>query len=126
MDNKTILIVDDDREITELLSMFMKNQGYSAEVKFDAKSTKEWLAKNHPDLILLDIMLPDTTGIEFCRWLNSQESVKKVPVIHITGFLTDDVARKDSIVSGAKNLIYKPIDFDALKKITEMLLKNGT
>jgi DNA-binding response OmpR family regulator len=121
--NKTILIVDDDEEVAELIAVFIKNQGYDTVVKYDAASTKKWLSSGCPDLVLMDIMLPDTTGIEFSDWFNKQERFKGIPIIHITGFLKDDVAKMDSVISGASDFIIKPIDFMLLENKIKALLK---
>ena len=67
MKNKTVLIVDDDEEIQKLLSVFIKNLGYRAETRTNAIRAKEWLSSNRPILMLIDIMLPDARGIEFCQ-----------------------------------------------------------
>jgi len=65
--------------------------------------------------MLVDIMLPDVTGIEFCQWLNSQEDLKNIPVIHMS-VLTDEIAQEDSLLSGARDFIFKPFGFKILKK----------
>lgn len=122
MKNKTVLIVDDDEEIQKLLSVFMKKLGYRAETKINAIRAKEWLSSNRPILMLVDIMLPDATGIELCQWLNSQEDLKNIPVIHMSA-LTDEIAQEDSLLSGARDFIFKPFDFKILKKKIENLVK---
>jgi len=122
MKNKTVLIVDDDEEIQKLLSVFIKKLGYRAETRTNAMRAKEWLSSNRPILMLIDIMLPDATGIEFCQWLNSQEDLKNIPVIHMSA-LTDEIAQVDSLLSGARDFIFKPFDFKILKKKIENLVK---
>ncbi len=121
MKKKTILIVDDDEETQNVLSLFIENLGYQAELKEDATSTKKWLSSNKPDLVLLDIMLPDMTGIGLCKWINSQENIKNIPIIHTTAMI-DDVAQQDSMLSGARDFITKPIDFKVLEEKIKLLL----
>ncbi len=122
MENKTVLIVDDDEEIQKLLSVFIKKIGYRAETKINVIRAKEWLSSNRPILMLIDIMLPDATGIELCQWLNSQEDLKNIPVIHMSA-LTDEIAQEDSLLSGARDFVFKPFDFKILKKKIENLVK---
>lgn len=122
MENKTVLIVDDDEEIQKLLSVFIKKLGYQVETRINAIRAKEWLSSNRPILMLIDIMLPDATGIELCQWLNSQEDLKNIPVIHMSA-LTDEIAQEDSLLSGARDFISKPFDFKILKKKIENLVK---
>ena len=114
MNTKKVLIVDDDEEVAYLLSVFMEKIEFEFEVKNDGVSARKWLAENKPDLILLDVMLPDITGIEFCKWITSLENLKDVPIIHMTAFMADEIAREDSMLAGAKDFITKPIDFDEL------------
>ena len=121
---KTILIIEDDEGIQKLLVFYMKKLGYKAELKKDGTSAQEWLASNNPDLILMDIMLPDITGIELCRWVNSQENIQHIPVIHMTN-LTDDITQEDSMYAGARDFVIKPADksdFGILEKKIEILL----
>lgn len=125
MKRKTVLIVDDDEEIRETLSMFVENLGHQVKLKEDASSARKWLSSNQPDLMLIDIMLPDVTGIGLSRWITSQKNIKNTPIIHMTA-MADDIARGDSMLSGARDFITKPIDFTALKRKIKMLLdKNG-
>lgn len=122
MKNKTVLIVDDDEEIQKLLSVVIKKLGYRAETKTNATRAKEWLSSNRPILMLIDIMLPDATGIELCQWLNSQEDLKNIPVIHMSA-LTDEIAQEDSMLSGARDFIFKPFDLKILKEKIENIVK---
>jgi len=63
MEKKTILIVEDDEGIQQLLLFFVEKLGYQVELKGNGKSAQQWIFSNTPDLILMDIMLPDITGI---------------------------------------------------------------
>lgn len=122
---KTILIVDDNEGMRDVLSIFVKRLGYQAESKKDAISAQKWLSANQPSLMLIDIMLPDITGIELCRWISCQENIKNIPIIHITA-LADDITQEDSMFSGAKDFITKPIDLKILEKKIKTLLGEKT
>ena len=119
---KMVLVIDDDEDTRKLLSVLIKRLEYQIELKKDAMSAKKWLSSNKPDLILLDVMLPDITGIELCQWIGSQENLKKIPIIHITA-LTDETTQEDSMFSGARDFITKPIDFQKLERKIKTLLK---
>lgn len=121
---KTVLVVDDDDEVRELFSSFIEGLGYNVELKENATSAQNWLSSNRPDLILLDIMLPDMTGIELCKWINSQEHIKKTPIIHLTAALTDEIAQEDSMLAGARDFMTKPPDFELLEKKIRMFLND--
>ncbi|MCB4791439.1 MAG: response regulator [Elusimicrobia bacterium] len=122
MNKKSILIIDDDVFILELLLQSLESLGYEVVTKESGMSAQIWLSSNRPDLILLDIMLPEINGIEFCKWLNSQDNFKNIPVIHMTAYSLDEIVREESIMSGAKDFIEKPINFGLLEKKIKSLL----
>ena len=78
MDKKQILIVDDDEDLSFIISEMLEDYGYKTESASNGEKAFEMLSKNTYHLILLDINLPDTTGFELCRELRS---VSTVPVI---------------------------------------------
>ncbi len=118
---KTILIIDDHEGTREVLKVFIEDFGYQTELKEDAMSAQKWLSSNQPSLILMDIMLPDMTGIELCQWISSQENIKNIPIIHMTA-LADEIVQQDSILSGARDFVTKPIDFKILERKIKMLI----
>ena len=121
---KTILIIEDEIGMQELLLYHIREFGYNAVLKRDGSSAQEWLASNKPDLILMDIMLPDITGIELCRWVNGREDLIEIPIIHLT-VLSDDITQRDSLYSGARDFMIKPrdcSDFEILEKKIKVLL----
>ena len=74
MNNKTILVIDDDEEVLSLFETFLTSIGYNSVTKASGESAKKWLKSNKPDLVLLDMMLPDIMGIDFA---NMQLSLSK-------------------------------------------------
>jgi two-component system phosphate regulon response regulator PhoB len=80
----TILIVEDDVAIRDMLSFSLKQSSFVCDAVPDAEQGLEWLKKQHPDLILLDWMLPGIDGIEFIRRLRANEAVADIPVIMLT------------------------------------------
>lgn len=123
MNKKTILVIDDDEEVLSLFETFLSNIGYNSVTKASGESAKKWLKSNKPDLVLLDMMLPDIMGIDFAKWISSNKKLKGTPVIHMTAFLSDDIAREDSMLSGAKDFITKPPDFEAVEKKIKSILE---
>jgi len=109
---KSILIIDDDSQILELLGMFLKNIGHDV---FSASTAEKGLAlarKKELDLILLDIMLPDGDGLSILS--NLMKITPNVPVIMITGGSDIEVAEK-CLQNGAVDYITKPFDFEYLR-----------
>ena len=102
-----ILVVDDDAEIRNLLARYLIEQGYRCVLAADQRECEEVLAKEAPDLIVLDVMLPDGSGLDICRKLHSQEPV--IPVILLTA-LKEDIDRIVGIELGADDYLGKPFN----------------
>ena len=104
---KRILVVEDDRDISELIRYNLQREGYEVSVVFDGSLAFEHAVKIKPDLILLDLMLPEVDGLEICRLLKSDKEVKGVPVV----MLTAKSEESDIILGlqmGADDYIAKP------------------
>lgn len=115
-------MIDDDESILKLYTLYLETEGYNVVSKTDALAAKDWLLSNMPDLILMDIMLPDVTGIEFCKWITSQPRFQDVPIIHMTAYMDDEVSREDSMLAGAKELISKSDEADDLIKAVKKFM----
>lgn len=79
-----ILVVEDDQAIAEMTAMTLRREGFVTEVVGDVESARQLLASSPPDLILLDWMLPDQSGLEFARSLRRDESFGEIPIIMLT------------------------------------------
>ena len=105
--NKTILIVDDEADILEMLKYNLQKEGYSVLTARNGKSALEEV-KRSPHLILLDVMMPEMDGWEVCRRLKRDEKTAGIPVL----FLTAKGSEVDEVVGlelGADDYIVKPI-----------------
>lgn len=102
-----ILVVDDDPEIRKIVSEFLSPRGFKVRIAENGTQALESVEKEIPDLILLDIRLPDITGIEVCRRLRIQERSSKVPIIFVSG-LTDTDAIVRAFSSGGSDYVHKP------------------
>lgn len=78
---KKILIVDDEKKITEVLQAYLEKEGYRTLVAFNGKNAIEMAETERPDLILLDLMLPDIMGEEVCRIVQGKTNT---PIIMLT------------------------------------------
>ena len=111
---RKILIVDDDEELVELLVDVFERDGRfdirSANNGFDAgMMVKEF----RPDLVVLDVMLPDINGKEVCQRVRSDQSLESVNIICISGMVEQDKIQ-DLIESGANDFMHKPFTVDRL------------
>lgn len=102
-----ILIVDDDLEIRRLLGRYLTEQGYRVALASDQRSMKDALAANEVSLIVLDVMLPDASGLDICRDLRRRGS--EIPVILLTA-LKEDVDRIIGLEIGADDYLGKPFN----------------
>jgi two-component system phosphate regulon response regulator OmpR len=102
-----ILVVDDDPEIRKLLARYIESQGFRVLLAANCRELHEKLATNSVDLIVLDVMLPDGSGLEVCRDLRAQRS--SVPIILLTA-LKEDVDRIIGLEIGADDYLGKPFN----------------
>jgi DNA-binding response OmpR family regulator len=100
-----ILIVDDDPHVGEILSQYLGDEGYEVESAVDAKSALRAIAAKEPALVILDVRLPDQSGLEALAAMRSQGSA--APVIMLTG-LADELDRVLGLELGADDYVTKP------------------
>jgi two-component system OmpR family response regulator len=102
-----ILVTDDDPEIRKLLARYIESQGYAVTLAASCHELHERLATHQIDLIVLDVMLPDGSGLDLCRDLRAQRS--SVPIILLTA-LKEDVDRIIGLEIGADDYLGKPFN----------------
>jgi len=102
-----ILVVDDDPEIRKLLARYIESQGFRVLLAATCRELRERLATHQVDLIVLDVMLPDGSGLDLCRDLRAQRS--KAPIILLTA-LKEDVDRIIGLEIGADDYLGKPFN----------------
>lgn len=103
---KNILVVDDDREIRDLLSQFLAQHGYRTTVAANGRDMESMLKKQKIDLIILDIMMPGKSGMTLCQELRQTSNI---PIIMLTA-VTDDVDRILGLEMGADDYMSKPFN----------------
>jgi len=121
---KKILIIDDEEDVRTYLSTFFSDNGLSAISAVDGKEGVQKAVAEKPDLITLDVSMPEESGVKALRDLQSNEATKNIPVIIVTGVSTDIKrfieSRKQ--VHPPEGFFEKPIDRDKLlKKVKELL-----
>jgi two-component system alkaline phosphatase synthesis response regulator PhoP len=105
---KKILVADDERDILEIISYNLINDGYEIYTAKDGNEALNIARKIHPDLIILDIMMPYKTGIEVCQILRSSDEFRDTLIIFLTA-LNDEVSHIKGLESGADDYVSKPI-----------------
>lgn len=102
-----IAVVDDDPDILELVSVHVKKAGMKVRTFPDAQPFYRFLQQDTPDLVILDLMLPDADGLEVCKSLRREERFRAVPVIMLTA-RADELDRVLGLEIGADDYITKP------------------
>jgi len=116
-----ILIVEDDQMIRNLIRIYLQNEGYEVIEAVDGEMAKDIFLKEHPCLIILDLMLPKISGEEFCEWVKDQER-NEVSII----MLSAKVQTADKIQGlrlGADDYMTKPFDPEELLAHVEAVLR---
>ena len=106
----TILLIDDDQGILEVINKILKEEGFDVISALDGKKGLDMVLSNDPDLILLDIRMPNMNGYEFMRSLRAQRVIEGkplTPVIMLTGIEAMEEVFK---LEGAKGYLVKPVD----------------
>ncbi len=120
-----IYIVEDDKNISEIESFALKNSGHSV-VEFDCgKAFYRKMAEKLPDLILLDIMLPDEDGLEILKKIRNVPETRRVPVIMVTA-KTTEIDKVKGLDSGADDYLTKPFGVMELISRVKALLRRSS
>jgi DNA-binding response OmpR family regulator len=118
---RNVLVVDDDPEINQLVGAYVEIAGFGYESALDGETALRRARESNPSLIVLDLMLPDTDGIEVCRQLKSDSRTAGIPVVMLTAMDKEEHGRR-GVACGAAAYMTKPFDPDAL---LEMIQKNA-
>ncbi|MEM6254309.1 MAG: response regulator [Cyanobacteria bacterium P01_D01_bin.156] len=103
----TVLIVDDSSTLREMISGLLIKAGMTVLEAEDGEKAKEMIASTPPDLVVLDIVMPNMNGYELCRWVKGNTSTKDVPVV-ICSSKNEDFDRYWGMKQGADAYIAKP------------------
>ncbi len=116
-----ILVVEDEESLLMLERILLSSKGYSVTGVMDGKAAMEEIATNRPDLVILDIMLPEMDGFEVCRQIKENPVTKSIPVVMLTAKKSNqDVTRGMEV--GADAYITKPFKSAKVIEVIEGLL----
>jgi two-component system alkaline phosphatase synthesis response regulator PhoP len=117
----TILIVDDDQEIVRVLKSGMEADGYNTVVGYDGQMALN-LAKLHkPDLIIMDVQMPMTSGLKALEFLRQTPETKQIPVIFLSGARSDMIY---PVINAAQRVVFvkKPLEIEHISSLVRQLL----
>jgi DNA-binding response OmpR family regulator len=118
---RTALIVDDEQDLALILAEHMRHWGYEPTTLFEGKHVVEWVQKNKPEVVLLDLMLPDIDGYSICETLKLDRDTNLIPVIMITAMSGHD-DRVHGLQVGANTYLTKPFTADSLNQAIQNAL----
>ena len=104
-----ILVVDDDRQIARLVSSYLQQAGYDVDTAYDGETALAQVHRYRPDLLILDLMLPDRDGWDVTRAIRADQSVANLPVIMLTARV-EDTDRIVGLELGADDYVTKPFN----------------
>jgi two-component system phosphate regulon response regulator PhoB len=102
-----ILVVDDEPDLLELVRVNLRGAGYDVETAETGRDALELLRRSPPDLVVLDLMLPDVSGTEICRRMRMEPDLAELPIIMLTA-KADEVDRVVGLELGADDYVTKP------------------
>jgi len=116
-----ILVVDDEPQITEIIDAFLSNAGHNVTVSNQASQALKLAKEIKPDVILLDIMMPEMDGYDICNSLKKDKATSKIPIVFLTGKDRNDDMGK-SFKVGGDMFIKKPFSCERLLEIVNIIL----
>lgn len=119
---KKILVVDDDSELVELLRFNLKKAGYSIGTAFNGVDALKKARSLVPDLIILDLAMPELDGFAVCEILRRDDSTRAIPIIMLTA-LSSELGRLAGLESGATEYLTKPFSPRAIVERVHGLLE---
>ncbi|MBI5574580.1 MAG: response regulator [Elusimicrobia bacterium] len=125
---KKILIVDDDKEIRELISETLKKEGFSSVLAKDADECFKKLKENKhspPDLIILDLNLPGVSGWDVCKILKKEKETQTIPVIMCTGYYKSSSEIVFGFQHGVDDYVTKPFNPNVLLARIKAILRRS-
>jgi DNA-binding response OmpR family regulator len=121
---ETIIIIDDDRAIAQLTSIWVKAAGFSTIVSNDGSGGLDAIARHRPDLILLDIRMPEMDGFEVNRRLRRVPELARIPVIFLSAH-AQEKTRQESVAAGGRCFLPKPYEAKVLVAAIRAVLDGG-
>jgi putative two-component system response regulator len=120
-DVQTVLVVDDEPSVASYLSRILLREGYAVDIALDGHTALTRVAEQPPDLILLDIVMPDLSGLEICRRLKNEPATRLTPIVLVSG-LAEREQRLAGINAGADDFLGKPVDsLEVLSRVRSLL-----
>ena len=120
-----ILVIEDEPDINKTISYNLLTEGFEPISAYNLLEADNWIQSNSPDLILLDLMLPDGSGLDFCKRIKSKNKFNNIPIIILTA-KDDEVDKVVGFELGADDYVTKPFSVRELILRIKAILKRKT
>jgi DNA-binding response OmpR family regulator len=124
MGKPVVLLIDDERAYAEVIRDALQTYGIEVLLAHNAMEALEAYQEKVPDLILLDVMMPEIDGLTLLKWLREHSEKDRVP-IHIVSAKAQDRDRDAALKAGADGFMAKPFTMDELKELIARTFSNG-
>lgn len=118
--SKRILVVDDEADVRTFLTAVLKKRGYETLTAADGKEAYDLTRQERPDLVILDLMMPQQTGTDFYRRLTKDSELSRIPIIVVSGLAGRHLAVREPVA-----VFDKPIDPDEFGEAVDRALGAG-
>jgi DNA-binding response OmpR family regulator len=122
INDKVILLVEDDANLNRLNRRALESDNYAVDAALNLAQARELLAKHTPDVILLDVKLPDGTGFNFCKEIREQGKYAAIPILFLTS-VADQSGEMEGLEAGGTDYLRKPYSIELLRVRVANLLR---
>ena len=120
-DQKTVIVVEDEPDAAELFAEMMRVSGFRVLKTYSSTPAISLISKEHPDVVILDIMMPDISGLEVLRFMRRDPQLKATPVIVVSArSMPSDI--REGLEAGATLYLTKPVGYLDLKKAVDQVM----
>jgi two-component system, OmpR family, phosphate regulon response regulator PhoB len=121
---KTVVVVEDEPDAAEMFAEMMRVNGFRVVKSYSSGPAINMIANEMPDVVILDVMMPDVSGLEVLKFMRSEPQLAKIPVIVVSAkSLPADI--KTGMDAGASAYLTKPVGFLDLKQAVERVVADG-
>jgi CheY-like chemotaxis protein len=123
-DQKTVIVVEDEPDAAELFAEMMRVSGFRVLKTYSSTPAISLIAKELPDVVILDIMMPDISGLEVLRFMRRESQLKDTPVIVVSArSMPSDI--QEGLEAGATIYLTKPVGYLDLKQAVDQVMDKG-
>ena len=120
----TIIIVEDEPDTAEMFAEMMRLEGYKVFKSYKGETAKELIAQNLPDAVVMDIMMPDLSGLDILNWMRNTEKLKRIPSVVVSAKgLPEDI--EAGLEAGATIYLTKPVAYQDLRGAISQVLNSS-